>query len=284
MSSFPLRKENTVFAEIKLRHRSNDLFLFIEDEKSPHVYKKLISRLFDNKIKIGKVYPLKSKKNVIDKFHEWKEKDSRLNKCFFIVDKDFDYFKGEFVPVHSNLIELEYYTLENYLVTEEGAISLLETKFVEKEHEELKELLDWENWLGCTYQDFKNLFIVYAIAHKYDLERNTSESPYKYLIKNNYKVDLAQIDSYISKIKDICSSRHDINFEEEFNNIDNYFRGENGYRFDSLIKGKYIFAAMFKYLHHLTGKKFDADLAIIIIAENITLGKLEFLRRKLIAV
>ncbi|MEH6945428.1 DUF4435 domain-containing protein, partial [Bacillus sp. JJ722] len=111
MTSLPTRKSNSIFADIILRHQNYDLFLLIEDEKMPHVYKTLVDRLLDGEVKIGKIYPLKSKQNVLDRFSEWNKNASHLNKCVFIIDKDFDVFKGKITVDHPNLVELEYYTI-----------------------------------------------------------------------------------------------------------------------------------------------------------------------------
>jgi len=284
MSSFPLRKEKSFFADVLLRHNNYDLFLFIEDEKMPHVYKKLISRMFNNEINIGKIYSLKSKKNVLDKFHHWKESANSLNKCVFIVDKDFDHFKGKVVPNNSNLIELEYYTIENYLISKEGVVALLHSKIFNKEEEEIIQLLDWENWLINIYSSLKRLFIVYAIANKYDLKKNCSISPYRYLKKNTFEINIEETENYINEIKLICDGRADFNFEEEYSEIDKYFYKNNTYKYEEMIKGKYLYAALFKYLHHLSGELIDEDLGSLIIADNVLLDNLNFMKTKLLAI
>lgn len=284
MISFPTRKANSTFADIKLRHRNYDFFLFIEDEKIPHVYKKIITRIFNGQVKIGKVFSMNSKKNVLEKFSEWMRSASDLKKCVFIVDKDFDHFKGEILPSHNNLIELEYYTIENYLVSKEGVISLIQSKIFGKEDDEIDELLDWENWIGQIYQGFKSLFIFYAIANKYELEKNCSISPYRYLKKGSYQINDEQVGLYISKIVEMCKKTERIDFEREYKNIDEYYNSEKGYQFDSLIKGKYIYAAMLKYINHITGHQFDEDLCNLILVDSIKLEKLEFMKRKLIAI
>lgn len=280
MNSFPTRKETSFFADVILRYHNNDLFLFVEDEKNRPVYKKLVNRFYDNKIKIGKIYSLGSKDNVLKTFEEWNLKSYQLKKCVFLVDKDFDHFKGLTIPQHSNLIELEFYTIENYFVTKEAALSLLEVKCFDKEKYELEQILNWESWLESTYKDFKKLFIVYAIAHKYSIDKNCSESPYKYLMKADYQVNVQQVENYANMIKEKCEILS-INFEQEFFVIDEYYVDNNSYKYESLIKGKFLLIAMFKYLHNISGEKFDEDLSLLIIADNILLNKLEFLKQKL---
>ncbi len=243
-------------------------------------YKKIIQRLFNNNISIGNIYSMKSKQNVLDIFGEWRSSASHLNKCYFIVDKDFDFLKGFFIPSDQNLIELEYYTIENYLISKAGTMALLQSKIFDKEEAELEDLLNWESWKRETYSSLKELFIVYAIANKFELAKNCSISPYVYLKKKSYLVDTNKVLEYINKIKELCSEAN-IDFDSEYQLVESYYKEGNGYKYNSLIKGKYIYAAMFKYLHHITGSKIDEDLATLIIADNISLDNLTFIKDKL---
>ncbi|GLY10351.1 DUF4435 domain-containing protein [Pseudobacillus badius] len=283
MNSFPIRKDTSIFADVKLRYRQCDLFLFIEDEKMHQVYRKIISRLFNNKIKIGKIYSLKSKNNVLEKFDEWHKGSSELKKCIFIVDKDFDHFKDIRIPIHSNLIELEYYTIENYLVTKEGAMALIQSKLSNRDHGEYESMLNWDEWFENINISLKDLFISYVLAHKYGLYENCSRSPHIYLKKGGYEVLTEQVDLYLEKIKKL-SIENDIDFEEEFKQINDYFNEGNNYKYEELIHGKYLSAAMYKYLSHLIGKKLDEDLANVILADNIKLNNLKFIEERIVAI
>lgn len=265
-----------------LRHREYDIFLFIEDEKMRPVYNKIVERLVNGKLKIGKVYSLRSKKNVLEMFGKWKAEKSSLNKCFFIVDKDFDHFRHIEIPNHPNLIELEKFTLENYLVTKEGALSLLKLKVFDKEDYELESLLDWETWISYMYQSFKELFIVYAIAFKFTLEQNTSISPGRYFENGTYKIKQEEIKKYIQKIKEICYKKN-INYEDEFSKIDDFYDVDGVYNYSGLIKGKYLAFGLFKYLHmKIIRKKLDEELSYYTMADNIDLEPLNFMKKKLL--
>ncbi|WP_144525728.1 DUF4435 domain-containing protein [Bacillus pumilus] len=279
MNVFPTRKENANLPEVMLRYSENDLFLFIEDEKMGFIYKKLVDRLVDGKLKIGKIHSLKSKRNVLRTFNEWK-KEKYFDKCFFIVDKDFDHFKDLEIPHHSNLIELEKYTLENYLVTKEGAISLLKLKVFNKEDYELEALLDWTNWISNINNSFKALFIVYAISFKYTLCKNTSISPGRYFKESTYEINNIEINKYIEQIKDLCESEN-IDFQEEYSKIEDFYNDVDGFNYSGLIKGKYLSFGLFKYLNKTFNKKFDEEFSYYTMADNINLESLDFMKKKL---
>lgn len=282
MNAFPTRSEKSFLADAMLRYREYDIFLFIEDEKMRSVYKKIVDRLVMGKLKIGKVYSLHSKQNVLRLFDKWKEEEASFDKCFFIVDKDFDHFKDIKIPNHSNLIELEKFTLENYLVTKEGALSLLKLKIFDKEDDELEALLDWEKWISHMYQSFKDLFIFYAIAFKYTLDKNTSINPGRYFEKGACAINHAEINKYIQNIKDICE-RENIDYEEEFLKINDFYNDVDGFNYSGLIKGKYLSFGLFKYLNmKIIHKRLDEELSYYTMADNINLEPLTFMKKKLL--
>lgn len=263
-----------------LRYHEADLFLFIEDKKMPYIYEELIRRLVN--LEIGKIYSLESKKNVLEMFEKWKSSKKELNKCFFIVDKDFDHFRNKIIPNHPNLIELEKYTIENYLITKEGAISLLKTKVFEKDKDELEALLDWENWIKLMYEGFKDLFIAYAIAFKFDLGPNTGIKPGKYFKTKSYRIDENMVEKYILDIKKLCVENY-IDYEREAEIVNQYYKKHTYYDYDALIKGKYLAFGLLKYLNFkILRVKLDEDLCYPIMVRNISLEPFEFLKNKLI--
>ncbi|MGY1420695.1 DUF4435 domain-containing protein [Bacillus cereus] len=282
MSSFPVRKNNSIFAEIKIRYSNYDLFLFIEDEKMPSIYQQIIKRLFNDTLRVGGIYSLKSKQNVLKKFEEWNKDAKELKKCFFIVDRDFDYLKEIFVPNDPNLVELNYYTLENYFICKVGALKLMQVKVHDKTEEELEQILDWENWIIKTIESFRRLFIGYAIAYKYDLRDSCSISPHKYLVKGSNDINDSQIDAYIEDVMKLSESHEEINFEEEFRLIDLLFNKDSEkYNNHALIKGKYIYTALLKHLQYITGVKFDEDFAAFILVESMDLSNLYFFKERI---
>ncbi|KAA6482230.1 DUF4435 domain-containing protein [Bacillus swezeyi] len=282
MSAFPTRSKAAFLSEAILRYRNYDIFLFIEDEKMREVYKKLVKRLVQDKLKYVKVFSLNSKQSVLEGFNKWRKNHPSHDKCFFIVDKDFDHFRGIEIPNHPNLIELEKFTLENYLVTKEGALALLKLKVFDKEDDELEALLDWETWISDMYQGFKELFIVYAIAFKFTLEQNTSISPGRYFENGAYKIKQEEIKKYIQKIKEICYKKN-INYEDEFSKIYNFYDVDGVYNYSGLIKGKYLAFGLFKYLHmKIIRKKLDEELSYYTMADNIDLEPLNFMKKKLL--
>lgn len=282
MSTIPQRAPKSTLADSLLRKDSYDLFVYIEDEKLTAVYKKLISKIVDSSIRIRKIYTMKSKENVLTAFDKWKSLNDKLNKNVFIVDRDFDHLKGILVPNHPNLIELEYYTIENYLVTFEGVFNLIQVKASKFSDDEIIEMLEWGKWYDYINSGFKDLFISFAIAHKYGLLKNSSISPHRFLESNSYKINEDQVNKYINELKEMYEQKFSQDFEEEFKLVESHFIENGVLVYDKLIKGKYIHAAVFKYIHSIFDKKFDEDLSNVILADNIDLSKMDFMKQKIL--
>lgn len=281
MNNIPKRAIGSSLADNLLRQSNYDLFVYIEDEKLVAVYKKILHKILGGNFKIGKIYPMKSKKNVLKAFEQWKRTKIEPQKSIFIIDRDFDHLKGITVPDHSNLIELEYYTIENYLVSLEGAVNLIQIKIANYSENEIEEMLQWEIWEEKINEGFKDLFISYAIAYKYDIKQNCSISPYRYLKKNSFEIDEEQINRYIMELKNEFENYSCKDYDLEYKLIEKEFIENGSIQYEKLIKGKYKHSAMFKYINNIFGEKFDEDLSNAILADNINLTELEFMKERI---
>lgn len=282
-SSFPNRSVNVKLAENILRKDSVELFVYIEDEKLCKVYEKIINRLTSISPQNMKIEPLKSKKNVVEIFKQWLTNERVSSKSIFIVDRDFDHLKEIYIPNHNNLIELEYYTIENYLITSIGVTSLVQVKVHSKDKEEIISLLDYEKWLSEFYESFNILFMHFALAYKYELCENCGISPYRFLAKYSYQVDDNQIQQYISEIKKLCDQSN-INYETEYLKIKREFEEDNQILYEKLIHGKYKFSSLLKYLNCIFKEKFDEDFSKVTLADYIDLGEMDFITARVNAV
>lgn len=282
MTSLPIRKERAYLAEVMIKRSKYDLFIFVEDANLTYIYEKIIYKLFGDSITVGKIFSLKSKENVLNLFEEWLEVEEKLkNSSLFIVDRDFDHLLNKQVPQHPNLVELERYTLENYLISKKGALALMKHKINSYDNDDLEKLLDWDNWIDLIHNGFTDLFICYGIAHKYALKENSRLSPHKYFEDNTYTIKASEIDKYVNDLTIIFETSLDKDFISEFQEIKTKFIKQDGsISFDELIKGKYILAGLFRYLKHLTGKKMDDEFAKSTLLDATSIKELSFLKSK----
>jgi hypothetical protein len=109
-------------ARAYLLKRYNDIDVFVEDSRGQNVYVKLINRLLEGVAKINTVFPLHSRKNVIEECV--KDQVDRARKRIYIIDADSDLIRGKPVPALKHLYRLEVYCSENLLLSENALLTL----------------------------------------------------------------------------------------------------------------------------------------------------------------
>lgn len=283
MSSLPTRHEDAFLAEVLVNKDKENIFLFVEDEKLKLMYELIIKRLFDKELVIGNIFSMKKKGNVLNKFEEWKDiEEETSDKAVFIVDKDFDHLIGEGVPNHPNLIELEYYTIENYLISKPGALLLMKHKDHDYDLSKLDERLNWEKWEEFIFEKFERLFLSYGMAFKYDLGPNCSISPHKYLAPKDFVVEEGNIEEYISTTSSLYEEKYNKEAEEELNNIKSSFIYDDKVNYHQLISGKYLLEALIKYVDSLTSYSVtDKNLIKTTLLNEYPLDNLLFLKDRI---
>ncbi len=159
----------------------NDVDIYTEDEtKDREFYKALFLRLLTPEIKINDVTPLGCKKKVIERCINEPKGD---RKKVFIIDGDIGVIKGEKNEIE-NLFVLDRYCIENFLIDEQSTCNFIYLNCGTKSKEELKNEINFNNWLGQYSECLMNLFIHFAIVNSLG-GRFTLFNANKYHIKNN---------------------------------------------------------------------------------------------------
>lgn len=144
----------------------NDVDIFTEDKVADkEFYKTLFAKLFGETIKINDVTPLGCKTNVLNAYDNQNLNDKRRK--YYIVDGDLDLITETNRKNENNLIILDAYCIENYLIDEIGAIELLYFSNGSESRDNLKNKLNFDKWLGYNSTVLINLFLNFAILKKY---------------------------------------------------------------------------------------------------------------------
>ena len=102
----------------------NDIDIYTEDkEADKEFYKTLFKNLFGDELIINDITPLGCKVNVLNAFDNQNKTDGR--KKYFIVDGDLELINDNNRKNEKNLIVLDSYCIENYLINEQGIIDFL---------------------------------------------------------------------------------------------------------------------------------------------------------------
>lgn len=145
----------------KLFAYRNDVDIFTEDKVADkEFYRTLFKNLLGNKIKINDVTPLGCKENVITA-HGNQENTGR--KRFYIIDGDLDLIDGEVLKSRDNLIVLDSYCIENYLIDEGGAVEFIYYSLACETKDVVRRKLNFEKWLSYNSESLVHLFINFRI-------------------------------------------------------------------------------------------------------------------------
>lgn len=145
----------------------NSVDVFVEDSDRGHseFYSTLLSRLIDSKCKIHKIFPLGGRDNLIKACEHYNSKNkTKLKRTLFIADGDLNLILRKKEPQLKNLVVLNVYCIENYLVDKRAIIEIVHDTDGTISRENIKKRLEYDKWTN-ELLDFIDLFIVYAISH-----------------------------------------------------------------------------------------------------------------------
>lgn len=175
----------------------NDIDFFIEDSNDEEFYKALFQNLFEEK-RIGKIQSCGCRTKLIDACKN-DQIDSK-RKRFYISDGDLDLiFKEDEVNL-KNLIILDRYCIENYLLEEESVIEIIHDSIV-LEKSKIKNQLGFENWFKAISKPLIDLFLHYAISQKHAVGEQTTSYGVLRLCKQSHGVNVLDADRVNDRIK-----------------------------------------------------------------------------------
>jgi hypothetical protein len=144
----------------------NDVDIFTEDRiADKEFYKTLFKNLFGDDLKIHDITPLGCKSNVLSAYDSQNPSDKRRK--YYIVDGDLDLIIGTNRKNEKNLIILDSYCIENYLIEENACVDLIYFSNGTEPKESIKLKLKFENWLSYNAKCLVELFINFGILRKY---------------------------------------------------------------------------------------------------------------------
>ena len=101
----------------------NDIDIFVEDTTCQNMYARLLNRMLEPKGKrIGQVFPLHSRENVIEYCRA--DPNPRGRPRLYIIDADQDLILGRPAPRLKNLYRLKVYCSENLLLSEHAIVTI----------------------------------------------------------------------------------------------------------------------------------------------------------------
>lgn len=194
---FPELTESFLAGQDILYAQFNDIEFYVEDIEQEHFYFNVLRSLFPD-LKFDKIFPLNGKNNVI----EAAKNNLTDKKKIYLVDLDFDHILGRIENI-DNLFYLKKYSIENYLLTQQGIYEIIRSKNPQLKNSDIDRLLDLNSLLADSVHCLKELtcsFIVIQqrqLGHHYyglDVNRdfvfNVSPPTRRQMFIQNYLIEV----------------------------------------------------------------------------------------------
>lgn len=158
----------------------NDFDVYIEDtaEGYAKIFSSILKRAISDSVSIERVFPLGDRGVVVKAArHQLSTKSSR--RSVYIVDGDLYLLAGERDELPENVVVLPRYCIENFLVSEEVLIDIMDEEHSTKELDTLAKQFDYAGWLKRAREPLTLLFKIFAAAHHLHSEIPTVSRGYK---------------------------------------------------------------------------------------------------------
>lgn len=190
------------FAKSVFFEDENDIDIYIEDTAVGYdkILGKIFQRALDGRFKIGRVYPLGSRLEVI-KHH--KENIGYISRpTLYVIDGDLFMLCGDSIENTTGLYKLPVYCIENILCCRNAFHKILDEEHPTKNLEELISKFDFDEWTKNNEEKLFYLFIEYATAMSLAPEIPTISYKISDLIHDKYgNLCSLKTDSRIKSIK-----------------------------------------------------------------------------------
>ena len=167
------RKLKSKSARSILFEEFNDIDIYVEDSAVGYkkIYKELLNKAFENKVKIEHIIPIGDREQVIKECRN--NQDNINRKRVYIVDGDLYLLSVNQPNPINGLYVLPRYCIENYLVSKNSLIKVLYEDEPELEKNEIENRMDFQEWLSKNEKPLLSLFILYSLCKRYCPEIQT---------------------------------------------------------------------------------------------------------------
>ena len=280
-------EEGLRYSNISLLNRpmfySNDIIIFVEDEKKEYNYEDIFERMFKTeKISIKKIFSAKGKLGVTKAFEKF-NCNYNGTPTFYLVDGDFDLVLKKEIIESPNYIYLEKYNIESYYIDENAILKYMAIK-LKQTKKNISSRIRYSNWKDDVYNCMKNLFINYMVAQsKLPSEKNVGLSAHRYFQDDGYP-NQQQINEYIDGLKNKIND-----YEYQYNICQNCFETILLGDATRLVCGKYMLASLYKYLRYISKNDFKKSDSFKIedltnyLAVFFDIKELDFVKNKILS-
>jgi hypothetical protein len=253
----------------------NDINLFVEDEDKEYEYETIFKRMFDNKYCIKAIFGVGGKPNLNKAFEFYGCRNhEKIN--IYIADGDFDRINQEKMFACNHYVYLEKYNIENYIIDENATHNFLKGK-LHKKDDDVKKLIDFDNWEKTIISQAYKLFILYCTIKKHKPEiPNVGRNPYYFL---NEKDGFEKPDAYNIYYKEVAGQIDELDSKiaESEKCCSDYCCGD----YSKIICGKFLLTSLYVYTISMSKKKYTRDDFRWHLLSHFDISKLDYIKTKI---
>jgi len=160
MLKWPARAMNAV---VKLFEPLQDVDVYIEDAGDEVFYSSLLRNAAQDRIRVERVFSLGNRLKVIRGAQDYIPAGRR---SLFLIDGDLEWVKDEVPPRLPWLYRLNAYCIENLILCDRAACTVLSEEQV-MEEVDAEAALNFKEWLRSVEGPLVELFSAYATAHHF---------------------------------------------------------------------------------------------------------------------
>ena len=200
----------------------NDIDIYVEDasRETRKLFSLLLTRAFGGKIRLDSVFPLGSRRSVLDACEADQAEGGRRR--VYVIDGDLDLSCKRDTKKLSRLFRLPRYCIENYLVDGMAAASVLarESDFEDEEAVALR--LKFDEWLVDISGPLKRLFLAFSVASILVPRMKTVSVGHSKIVKSDSGVvERMLVESMIVDVRNSVDLEHGHGaFDEAFNRLE----------------------------------------------------------------
>ncbi len=277
MESGLFYSESALLNRVLFYSELNDVNIIVEDEYKEYIYENIFERMFGDRLKISKIFPMKGKKGVEKAFEQYgNQYDNKAT--IYLVDGDFDLIMGKVMIDSPNYIYLDKYNIESYFIDKKSVLKFMAGK-MKQTQKIVAEQLEYETWENMALNSMTRLFINYMVTQTvFPEEKNVGLSPHNFFYENGY-VNMEKINIYEENLKKRVTE-YQVLFDVYKQKINTILLGDS----TRLICGKYLLASLSKYLRKKTSVTFKEDDFTYYLVTVFNINKLDFMKNKIISI
>ena len=180
----------------------NDIDIFVEDCACQNMYVRLINRMLEPMGKrINNVFPLQSRKNVIEQCRADQARGQRPK--LYIIDADQDLLLGEPKPRLKHLYRLSVYCAENLLLSEHAIVTIATESASSTSWADMAIALSIRSLLQGSVEILMILFVAYAVVRKCNLTIETVKFPVQRLLVQQHDAQSLSRSLILGRVRSI---------------------------------------------------------------------------------